>query len=610
MVRQKINRKKLIKLSALSAAGILIVVLLSFGIFSITYASKSYPRQYIGEMDLGALKRTEIKNRIKNRTDKFLKEKLILINTNTGRAYEITPAEIGLTYDVDKTVDDVWQSGRNSNVFKAIGEQLRSLFTKTAHNTEYSLNDEVINQKIKTIAKELDKPEKDFKLVYSNHKFTLSTNLKVGSRIDQANVKNDIRNKIARLEIGDYNFALQKCEPEINKEKARTSLEKANKIIAGGSMILLYENQQFEIDTDTVAGFIFFEKDGDDLKISFNENRAKKYVATIGKSINVKPQNAKLTISNGKVTVFQNSEDGKTLDEAQTLADIKNAIFARIEDGETAVDSKNIALKVAILGAEITNNQIDTLGINELVGSAYTDFVGSPSNRIHNITVGANAINGVLLKPGEEFSTLGHLGTIDAAGGYLEELVIKEDRTAPEFGGGLCQVSSTLFRAALNSGMKITERLNHKYRVSYYEPPVGMDATIYDPAPDFKFINNYKSYVLIQSKIVGTKLTFDFYGTKDDRRIEISTPKVFDYTNPGKPIMIETDTLPAGEKKQIEHAHQGATAKFDYKVTSSDGKVLQEKTFISKYVPWPEKWLVEKKPDSKKAKEDKAKTSD
>jgi vancomycin resistance protein YoaR len=185
------------------------------------------------------------------------------------------------------------------------------------------------------------------------------------------------------------------------------------------------------------------------------------------------------------------------------------------------------------------------------------------------------------------------LGKIDASSGYLEELVIKDNRTTPEFGGGLCQVSSTLFRAALNAGLNIVERQNHKYRVSYYEPPVGMDATIYDPAPDFKFQNNFGSFIYIQSKIAGTKITFEIYGTKDSRVVEISAPVLGDIVDPGAPVYVETDTLAPGEKKQIEKAHQGATARFDYKV-SKDGQVIQQTTFVSKYVPWPERWLVGK----------------
>jgi vancomycin resistance protein YoaR len=251
---------------------------------------------------------------------------------------------------------------------------------------------------------------------------------------------------------------------------------------------------------------------------------------------------------------------------------------------------------VEIKKPEVDSGDINNYGVTELIGSATTSFKGSPANRVHNITVGTNLINGVMLKPNEVFSTLGHLGVIDASGGYLEELVIRENSTVAEFGGGLCQVSSTLFRAALNAGTKITERQNHKYRVGYFEPPYGMDATIYDPAPDFKFLNNYKKHILIQSKIEGTNLTFEFYGTKDGRKIEVGAPTIYDFVNPGEPIIAETDTLAAGVKKQIEKAHQGATTSFLYKITSSTGEILQEKNFVSKYVPWPEKWLVGKQP--------------
>ena len=158
----------------------------------------------------------------------------------------------------------------------------------------------------------------------------------------------------------------------------------------------------------------------------------------------------------------------------------------------------------------------------------------------------------------------------------------------PEFGGGLCQVSSTLFRAALNAGLKIVERQNHKYRVGYYEPPVGMDATIYDPAPDLRFVNNFGKHILIQSKVVGTKITFDIYGTKDGRSATASNPAVFDIVQPEPPLITETDTLTPGERKKIDSAHPGATASFHYKVVRGSD-VLQEKDFVSKYVPWQEK---------------------
>ena len=139
--------------------------------------------------------------------------------------------------------------------------------------------------------------------------------------------------------------------------------------------------------------------------------------------------------------------------------------------------------------------------------------------------------------------------------------------------------------------MEILERRNHKYRVSYYEPPVGMDATIYDPSPDFKFKNNYASHILIQAKVKGNNITFQFFGTKDGRVIEIGTPEVYDFVDPPPPLDIESDTLQPGERKRIERSHKGASAKFHYKV-SRGVEILQEKDFLSKYTPWQERWLV------------------
>jgi vancomycin resistance protein YoaR len=113
------------------------------------------------------------------------------------------------------------------------------------------------------------------------------------------------------------------------------------------------------------------------------------------------------------------------------------------------------------------------------------------------------------------------------------ELVNKKNTTVPEFGGGICQVSTTMFRVALNTGLKITERHNHAYPVSYYNPP-GLDATIYIPSPDLKFVNDTKNHILIQSRIEGTKLFFDFYGNPDGRQVELIGPTITEKTPEGK----------------------------------------------------------------------------
>jgi vancomycin resistance protein YoaR len=208
---------------------------------------------------------------------------------------------------------------------------------------------------------------------------------------------------------------------------------------------------------------------------------------------------------------------------------------------------------------------------------------------VHNIKTGVKYISGAIVKPNEEFSTIARLGTIDQSSGYLPELVIKENSTVPEFGGGLCQVSTTLFRAAMNAGLDITERQNHSYRVSYYEPPVGMDATIYYPKPDFKFKNTTNNYILINGYVEGTKVSFDIYGTKDGRTVSVSDPEVYDITPPPDPIYTDDPTLEPGEVKQTDSAHPGAKAIFYYTVKKGD-QIINKQTFKSAYVPWPAKF--------------------
>jgi vancomycin resistance protein YoaR len=240
----------------------------------------------------------------------------------------------------------------------------------------------------------------------------------------------------------------------------------------------------------------------------------------------------------------------------------------------------------------------DGSGIQELIGRATTPFTGSPRNRVSNIKNGVRFLSGITIQPGEEFSTLGTLGTIDNTTGYLPELVIKGDRTVPEFGGGLCQVSTTLFRTALDAGLPITARRNHSFRVGYYEKDgngnyigPGLDATIYEPNLDLKFRNDTGNSILIVGYVQGTKVTFEMYGTQDGRTSEIDGPYTLTETSAGEPVYIDTDELPVGEVKQVEWPHPGGSAVATYTITYPDG-TQESQEFKSWYRRWPAKFLV------------------
>jgi vancomycin resistance protein YoaR len=245
---------------------------------------------------------------------------------------------------------------------------------------------------------------------------------------------------------------------------------------------------------------------------------------------------------------------------------------------------------VQVTDPTVTTADANSLGITEVIGVGRSNFAGSPKNRRANIHTGAAKLNGIIIKPDEEFSLIAALGDINQATGYLPELVIKGNQTVPEYGGGLCQIGTTTFRAALATGLPIVERRNHSYRVTYYEP-AGTDATIYDPKPDFRFKNDTGHAILIQTAIEGDNLVFEFWGTSDQRAVVQTKPVLSNFVAPPPTKLIETEDLPVGTKKCTEKPHVGADAQFTYTVTYPDGRVASE-VFKSHYVPWREVCLI------------------
>lgn len=320
----------------------------------------------------------------------------------------------------------------------------------------------------------------------------------------------------------------------------------------------------------------------------FDKDKVKQYLKEIATSIDKEPVDGRFEIKNGKATEFVIGSNGKKLLVEESIEKIKESIV-----------NQNRIVKLDIQEVEAKNvEDMDKMGIKEIIATGQSSFAGSPPNRIHNINTGAVAFNGILIKPGENFSFITYLGDVSAKTGYLPELVIKEDKTIPEYGGGLCQLSTTFFRAAINAGFPILERTAHAYRVFYYEP-AGFDSTIYDPKPDLVFTNDTKNYILIQTRISGNDLSVDFYGTSDARKVEVSKSTVYNYVTPGDPIMIETTDLPPGEKKQTDTAHTGADAYFTRKITYADGTTKDDR-FDSHYIPWRAKFLVGKNIDESK----------
>jgi vancomycin resistance protein YoaR len=268
------------------------------------------------------------------------------------------------------------------------------------------------------------------------------------------------------------------------------------------------------------------------------------FLESIAEKINQEPQNAKFNLNteSKKLTVLEKSRLGSVLNVSESFEKIKLSL-------NDSPETSYIPLSVSVTEPEISSDDPNKYQIKELIGAGKSDFTGSSSTRIHNIKTAAKKFNGLVLKPEEEFSFTTILGEVDETTGYKEELVIKKNQTVPEYGGGICQVSTTMFRAALNSGTKITERHNHSYPVHYYNPP-GTDATVYVPQPDLKFKNNTNEYLLIQTEINEEERKFyiNFYSKEDLFDVEVIGPEVIERTPEGrlrttlKQIVIDKET--------------------------------------------------------------------
>ena len=310
------------------------------------------------------------------------------------------------------------------------------------------------------------------------------------------------------------------------------------------------------------------------------------------KDIEVQPVNALFTFDNGRVSAFTLSRDGLAVD----IDKLKEQVYADL----VKFSDKNISGKISIqvpvktVKPVVTNENVNSYGIRELIGEGTSLFQHSIENRIYNVQLAASRLNGILIAPDEVFSFDKALGDISSFTGYKQAYVIENGHTVLGDGGGVCQVSTTLFRAALKAGLPIVERNQHAYRVGYYEQDSGpgIDAAVYSPSVDLKFKNDTGHYILIQSytDTANLKLTFDLYGVSDGRVSTIDQPVILSQSPAPDPLYQDDPTLPKGEVKQIDFAAGGANVYFT-RTVKKDGKITLSDKFTSNYQPWKAVYL-------------------
>jgi vancomycin resistance protein YoaR len=549
----------------------------------------------VAGVDVGGLNRVQLRQVMESRLQERLKQNIRIIKDGDV-VFELSAGKAMMDYDIAETVEMALKYGKDqSNLNKMIVEHWRAWRYGKVMTPIYSYNKEyldiVLADALRPFERVLQEPS--FEVVESRVEVRAGQAGYLAMRDPLFSDLEDYWSFVG--EERDVVVRFRVVQPEIGEELLWRELQTAQQI---------FENK-VSLSSDELAGQIItvegaevfdilevMQSEEGALHFTLEEYKLAELLADTIALIDRDPVDAKFEIENGRVVDFAAATDGVRVN----VGELGDRIIKSLKEGsKDNAQSTEVKIPTDTATPAITLASVNDYNIRELVGQGKSVFTGSDAGRAHNVQLAASRLNGVLIAPGAEFSMYETIGDIEKESGYRDAYVIKNGRTIPGVGGGVCQVSTTLFRAALDAGLEITERKQHAYRVYYYEKdqPPGLDAAIYFPNWDFRFVNNYDNHILLQTKVDMKKMTaeFNFYGVEDTRSVERSEPVVASETPPPPDLHQEDPTLPRGEVRQVDYAVWGATVSFDYRV-QRNGEILTEDTFKSAYRPWQAVYLV------------------
>ena len=558
------------------------LLLLIFITYHLAYFKKIYPGVSIAYQNVENKTIEEGSNYLENYINQN-KTSSLKLASQENQSWEIELEKLDFFYDTNLSVEKAYQVGRNKKPFLDLKNKTKSYFQGTNLGLDYSLNQNLLEEKIATIASQVFIPaiEPTIEVLEATPSGgTSRISIKQGEdgqQLDKRGLINIIAQQITQVSFESISLPLIYTSPVLTEEQIKNTQKRAEKFL-DKRLILKEEENLWKLEEKELIELLSFTN-------GFNQDEIKSWASELSLIINRDPQNASFRFSEGKVAEFKPAKEGKKLEEDQTV----DLIVKDLEKLEENQIQDAINLPITTSQPIIKTTDVNSLGIKELVGRGVSSFRGSISSRIHNINLASSRLNGLLIPPEEVFSFNQALGDVSRSTGYQEAYIIKDGRTVLGDGGGVCQVSTTLFRAALDTGLPIIERKAHAYRVSYYEQgsSVGLDATVFSPTADLKIKNDTPAYLLIQTYFdqKNYRLTFEIYGASDGRSVSISKSRMWDQSPPPPDLYQDDPTLPTGQIKQIDWKSWGAKASFDYRVNRF-GEVLQNRTFYSNYRPW------------------------
>jgi vancomycin resistance protein YoaR len=500
------------------------------------------------------------------------------------QAWSARPAELGVSIDYQAMADQALAAGREGSLF-GWGDQINAWYSGRSISPIVLFDRVVGNHYLSILASQIDQPTVEASL------WVVGTGIEaepgqIGRRVDIPLTLDLLAVPAAHMRDAEVPLVIVEYPPRVldASEEAQT----ARWILSQPLTLTADEGEEWILQPYEMAEMMLFEivedeANGARYQVGLDPMALYAFLEPLAPELERRAENARFIFNDdtGQLDLLQEAIDGRSLNFPQSI----QAINERLLDGGHSVD-----LVFDTETPQVTSEATaEELGISEPVSVVSTYFYGSSSGRVQNIRTASSAFHGLLLAPGETLSMAEVLGDVSLDNGYAEALIIFGDRTIKGVGGGVCQVSTTLFRAVFFGGYQIDERHPHAYRVSYYEqgpgsPGPGLDATVFVPQVDFQFTNDSQHWLLLETYVYGNQLLWKFYSTSDGREVEWSSNEGNRVEAP-EPLYRRNEDLEEGEIEQVDYEADGLDVTV-YRTVTRNGEVLHEDIIKTHYLPW------------------------
>jgi vancomycin resistance protein YoaR len=571
--------------------------------YQLFYAGRIFPGVSVAGVDVSGLSPSDAAVKL-NQALSFSTTGKILFRDGE-KAWVATPAELGMVFDPSSSAVTAYKLGRSGGLFGALSGQIRAGGAGVSVPPVIVFDQRVAYQYLSQISTQINQPLKEATLKLEGTNVAAEPG-QIGRELKIDATLVYLSAQLQTFSDGEVPLVVQEIQPQILDVSAQA--DTARQILSQPLTLMVpnasgADSGPYVYNPEVVANLIVPQRvqngDQQNVQVVLNPRGLRDLLVPVKTQVDRLPSDAKFIFNDEtlQLDMMQDSSVGRELDIDASIKAI-NEVVARGEHTVALVINETQP-RVA---ATATGQE---LGITQLIWSETSYFYGSSAERIQNIEAAARQYHGLLVAPGETFSMGEHLGDVSLDNGFAEALIIYGGRTIKGVGGGVCQVSTTLFRAVFNAGFPIVERTPHAYRVSYYEQNAGggvdprlagLDATVYFPLVDFKFTNDSPYWILMETYMGSGSLTWKFYSTSDGRTVTYDTTGPTNIVSAPEPLFEENPELNKNEMKQVDWAANGA----DVSVTRTvwkNGAVYFQDTVNTHYEPWQA--ICQYGPDSK-----------